>query len=56
MDVDPGWQMLRSGELLHVDDSLRVSERLILDQPPARPLSIEDLNPTAQASQAHSGP
>jgi glutamine amidotransferase len=56
MDVDPGWRMLRSGELLHVDDSLRVSERLILDRPPARPLSIEDLNPTAQASQAHSAP
>ncbi len=56
MDAAPGWRLLGSGELLHVDDTLQLDARLILDQPPAHPLSIADLNPTAQASQAHSAP
>ncbi len=56
MDADPGWRMLGSGELLHVSDSLRTDTRLILAESPARPLSLEDLNPTARASQAHSPP
>jgi predicted glutamine amidotransferase len=55
MDADPGWRMLGSGELLHIDGALRVDTRLILARPPARPLSIEDLGPTAKASQAPSG-
>jgi predicted glutamine amidotransferase len=54
MDADPGWRLLDSGELLHIDDSLQVRTRTILERPPARPLSLADLNPTAQASQAHS--
>ncbi len=54
MDADPGWRMLKPGELLHIDENLQVDTRLILEHPPARPLGIEDLNPTAQASQAHS--
>jgi len=54
MDAAPGWRMLKSGELLHIGENLQVDTRLILEHPPARPLSIEDLNPTAQASQAHS--
>jgi predicted glutamine amidotransferase len=53
MDADPGWRMLDSGELLHVDARLQVDARLILERPPARALSLEDLNPTAKASQAH---
>jgi predicted glutamine amidotransferase len=54
MDADPGWRELDSGALLHVDASLRVQTRVILERPPARPLSLEDLSPTAKASQAHS--
>jgi predicted glutamine amidotransferase len=54
MDEDPGWRLLEAGELLHVGDSLDVRTRLILEHPPARLLSIDDLNPTAKASQAHS--
>jgi predicted glutamine amidotransferase len=56
MDQDPGWRLLDSGELLHIDESLRVSTRTILARPPSRPLSLADLNPTAQVSQAHSLP
>lgn len=52
MDADSGWRMLDSGELLHVEKSLQVDARVVLDRPPARPLSLEDLNPTAKASQA----
>lgn len=52
-DGDPGWRALKSGELLHVDDTLNVSSRQILNGPPARPLTMADLNPQARASQAH---
>lgn len=52
MDADPGWRLLAAGELLHIPDTLRPSARLILPHPPARALSIEQLNPTARASQA----
>jgi len=53
MDVDTGWRELRSGELLHVDEQLRVSARQILERPPAHPLTLADLSERAKASQAH---
>jgi predicted glutamine amidotransferase len=53
MDADSGWRELASGELAHIDEDLRVSTELILRHPPARPLTLAELNPTAQASQAH---
>ena len=56
MDADRGWRMLDAGELLHVSDTLGTSTSLILDHPPARPLTLEELGPTAKASQAHSRP
>ncbi len=54
MDADPGWQLLSSGELLHVDEQLHVRTRVILDDPPARALSLRDLSPASQASQSQS--
>jgi len=56
MDEDPGWSPLQSGELLHVSGDLEVSRRMILDQPPARPLSLRDLDETSAAAQAHAWP
>jgi predicted glutamine amidotransferase len=56
MDSDPGWRLLESGELVHIDDALSVSTHTILDGTPARPLTIDDLNPTAKASQAPTSP
>jgi glutamine amidotransferase len=53
MDEDSGWRALASGELLHVDADLHVSTRMLLAHPPAHPLTLADLNPTAKASQAH---
>jgi predicted glutamine amidotransferase len=52
MDEDPGWRLLASGELLQVTPTLEVSSRRILEGPPARPLTLEDLEPRARASQA----
>jgi glutamine amidotransferase len=52
MDDDPHWRTLESGELLHVDHTLRVTSRRILDGPPAQPLTLADLGARAQASQA----
>jgi predicted glutamine amidotransferase len=51
MDGDPHWRALQSGELLHVDHDLRVSSRTILHGPPARPLTLADLDARARASQ-----
>jgi predicted glutamine amidotransferase len=52
MDDDPAWRMLDPGELLQVAPTLEVSSRVILDAPPAHPLTLADLNPRARASQA----
>ena len=55
MDADPGWRELHSGELLHIDRNRRTSARTILHHPPAHPLTLEQLNPRAQASQTRPG-
>jgi glutamine amidotransferase len=51
MDDDPGWRALEPGELLHVDADLRVSIDRVLPDPPARRLTLADLDPHAAASQ-----
>jgi len=53
MDANSSWRLLASGELLHITPTLQVSSRRILDHPPARLLTLDELSPTAQASQAH---
>lgn len=52
MDEDPHWQELASGELLHVDSELNVTVTKALEQPPAHPITLADLDPRAAASQA----
>ncbi|HWD76476.1 MAG TPA: class II glutamine amidotransferase [Solirubrobacteraceae bacterium] len=51
MDDDPGWRPVASGELLHVDGDLAVSSRRVLGAPPARLLTLADLDPRARSSQ-----
>lgn len=51
MDEDPGWTLLRSGELVHVGPDLDVERMQILDSPPARPLALDDLDSRAARSQ-----
>jgi predicted glutamine amidotransferase len=52
MDADPSWRLLRSGELLHIDAALAVTSMRILDRPPARLLTLAELNARARSSQA----
>ena len=51
MDDDRGWRELQSGELLHVDGSLNVRIKRILDRPPTHLLTLADLDPRAAKSQ-----
>ncbi|MEV6097052.1 class II glutamine amidotransferase [Nocardia sp. NPDC051981] len=51
MDDDPGWRLLASGELLHVNGHLDVRSSIIRDSPPRHLLSLTDLDETAAASQ-----
>jgi predicted glutamine amidotransferase len=52
MDDDPGWRPLHSGELLHLGPDLRVNVTKAIDRPPARQLTLADLEPKAAASQS----
>lgn len=52
MDDDPGWQVVRPGELLHVDGQLQVSRRIVVDHPPRHVLRLGDLDAHAATSQA----
>jgi len=52
MDEDPGWRLLDSGELLHVGPDLEVTATSAIDRPPAHPLTLAELEPTAAASQS----
>jgi len=56
MDEHPAWRNLDSGELLHADADLRVCSEIVLDQPPAKLLKLEDLDPRAAASQHPAAP
>jgi predicted glutamine amidotransferase len=50
MDEDPGWRPFAPGELIHVDESLRVTGRVVVDDPPDRRIKLEDLGPRAIAA------
>jgi glutamine amidotransferase len=52
MDFDPRWRLLASGELLHVTSAVEIESGIALDDPPARPLTLEDLEGRARSSQA----
>ena len=51
MDDDPGWRALQSGELIHVSDDLTLRSHRLLEEPPAKLLTLTDLNDRARASQ-----
>ncbi|HVW44833.1 MAG TPA: class II glutamine amidotransferase [Amycolatopsis sp.] len=52
MDDDPGWQPLRPGELLHVDDQLVCVRRIIIDHPPRHLLPLRELDARTATSRA----
>jgi predicted glutamine amidotransferase len=51
MDDDPRWCPLTPGELVHVDETLRITRRLVLPDPPKHLLHKSDLSPHAQLTQ-----
>ena len=52
MDDEPGWRELASGELVHIDDELRIDRTVALPDPPTHPLSLSDLSEHGRSSQA----
>jgi predicted glutamine amidotransferase len=52
MDADRGWELLASGELIEISHTLEVRRRVILEHPPAQPLTLSDLDTEARASQS----
>jgi glutamine amidotransferase len=51
LDDDPGWRDLAPGELLHAGPDLAVTSTIVLREPPRHALTLEDLQPSAAASQ-----
>ena len=51
MDEDPGWRSLETGELVRVDEDMKVTPRLAFERAPAHQLTLEDLGVQAAASQ-----
>lgn len=51
MDEDAGWRLLEPGELLHVPADLYCTSSTVIDRPPARRLTLHDLDRRAAASQ-----
>ncbi|MEV5437507.1 class II glutamine amidotransferase [Streptomyces sp. NPDC052682] len=51
MDDNPHWREMQPGELLHVGADLRTTRQLVLPDPPAHQLALDDLRPDAAASQ-----
>jgi glutamine amidotransferase len=51
MDGDPGWRLLRPGELLHVDRTLRISSSAPLPATPGHLLTLAELDEATAASQ-----
>jgi predicted glutamine amidotransferase len=51
MDRDPAWRLLGPGTLVHVDADLRITEHVVLPDPPRHQLTLADLSATAATSQ-----
>jgi predicted glutamine amidotransferase len=52
LDADSRWRPLQSGQLVHVSRTLEVETEVVIDEPPAHPLRLEDLEARARASQS----
>ncbi|MEU0598624.1 class II glutamine amidotransferase [Streptomyces sp. NPDC006393] len=51
MDDNPDWRLMEPGELIAVGADLRTTHRVVLPDPPAHQLALDDLRPAAAASQ-----
>jgi predicted glutamine amidotransferase len=52
MDSSPGWRLLESGELVHVDADLNVTSTTAVPDPPANMIDLQEMSAEAAASQA----
>ena len=48
MDANPGWRLLESGELIHIDRDLNVTSRIAVPDPPAHMLELTKQEAVAQ--------
>jgi predicted glutamine amidotransferase len=51
MDEDLGWEEIASGELVHIGPELDLHREVILDEPPAKPLSLTGRAADSQAQE-----
>ena len=49
MDSSPGWRLLESGELIHVDPGLQITTTIAVPDPPARMMVLSAQEAVAQA-------
>jgi predicted glutamine amidotransferase len=56
MDSDPGWRLLESGELVHVDAELQISSTNALSEPPAQMLELTAHEAVTQQEDAAPSP
>jgi glutamine amidotransferase len=49
MDQNPGWRLLESGELIHVDPDLNVTSQVVVSEPPAKMMELSTQEAVAQA-------
>ncbi|MFE3182968.1 class II glutamine amidotransferase [Streptomyces violascens] len=55
MDEHPEWRLMEPGELLHITPDGSAQRRLVLPDPPANPLGLDDLSARAAHSQRAGG-
>jgi glutamine amidotransferase len=51
MDSSPGWRLLESGELVHVDPELRVTSTIAVPDPPAHMIDLSEQEAVAQGEE-----
>ena len=56
MDSSPGWRLLESGELVHVDSGLRVTTTIAVPDPPAQMMELSAPEAVAQAEDRRAAP
>jgi predicted glutamine amidotransferase len=56
MDTNPLWRLLESGELIHVDENLRVTSEIVVPDPPAQMLELTPKEELAQQEDPAAAP
>jgi predicted glutamine amidotransferase len=51
MDSSDGWRLLESGELIHVDENLNLTSTVVVSDPPAKMIDLQQMSAQAAAAQ-----